>query len=61
MLRETDRPWQRYLAVVLLTPIVYVGVFAGPAVLATKLSVIVLCISFAFVPRRWQETTALPS
>ncbi|RPI07844.1 MAG: DUF2029 domain-containing protein, partial [Acidobacteriales bacterium] len=52
MVSETDRAWQRYLALLLLTPVVFIGVYAGPAVLVTRLSLVVLCMSFAAVPRR---------
>ena len=50
MASEADRPWQRYLALFLLAPIVYVGMFAGIAFVATA-CVVVLCGSFAIVPR----------
>jgi hypothetical protein len=47
MASETDRDWQWYLALFLMAPVVYIGVYAGPAVLVTKLSLVVLCVSFA--------------
>lgn len=51
MVSQADRAWQRRLALVLMTPIVYIGVYAGPAVLVTRLSLVVLSVSFAAVPR----------
>jgi hypothetical protein len=50
MFSETNRGWQRLLAVLLMAPIVYVGVYAGAAILATRLSMIVLCINFIWAP-----------
>lgn len=48
---ETDRSWQRRLALFLMAPIVYIGMYAGPAILITRLSLVVLCVSFAAAPR----------
>ena len=50
MLSETRLAWQRGLALLLMAPFVYIGVYAGPAVLATRLAIVVLFLSFAAVP-----------
>jgi len=51
MMSETGRAWQRYLALFFLAPFVYIGMFAGPTILAIRLSLIVLCASFTAAPR----------
>jgi hypothetical protein len=51
MMSETGRTWQRYLALFFLAPLVYISMFAGPAILAIRLGLIVLCASFTVAPR----------
>jgi hypothetical protein len=52
MSAEADSAWQRRLALLLMAPVVYIGVFAGPAVLFTRLAIVVLCASFTIASRR---------
>ena len=43
MASETDRTWQRYLALFLMAPVVYIGMLAGPAAIwITRLSLVAL-------------------
>jgi hypothetical protein len=51
MMAEASRVWQRYLAVFLMAPFVYIGMFAGPTILAIRLGLIVLCGAFTVAPR----------
>jgi hypothetical protein len=52
MSAEADSAWQRCLALLLMAPVVYVGVFASSAALFASLVLVALCASFAIAPRR---------
>jgi len=55
MASETERAWQRNLALFLMAPIVYMGMLAGPVILVTRIALIALCVSFAAAPRGYGE------
>jgi hypothetical protein len=58
MAAEAGRGWQRWLALFLMAPIVYLAMLTD-AILVTRLCLLTLCVSFAVAPRRGGDAQSI--